>query len=485
MASRYSHQSADAGSTGIWRYSSHSSWARVHAEFWRCNLGYRLADAPVPRLLARQLLGQRFGMLEGICLDRFVELFQGLDAVVLRLAHPRHQRGLGARRAVPRRFRFGLRGLVLGGARAERHALAQLVQCCAIRRAAVNLLVLDQEIGQLALDLRGAPGVGADRGLVDAADLEAVTVLPLNQRQPEPRELLRFTQPGVRRHSEPFAPQRPAVERTPFVVCSVAALGLVQDHALDVQLRVIGPARVLQELGGHEPERVTVLAARRRVVPGAHDRSALLGHAQHLVRAGHDGRFDLRGLRFEPLRVRSALLVPGPLRRGALPGVCQGDGFLSAERHVVVRRRRPHPGAFLQPDVPFLLRSSEPAQRRYPLGDRLLDQGVSRPRLVLRRLLAAAQRYPVRPDAVVEQGPHHVLAGLVVADLAAQAERLGALARPDTGRLPIGSQVVIDADLIEVVVDIEPGRHRHLCHGLTSPAVAALVLLVSEAQREP
>ena len=36
IASRYAHQSAAAGRTGICRYSSHSRWARVHVGCCRC-----------------------------------------------------------------------------------------------------------------------------------------------------------------------------------------------------------------------------------------------------------------------------------------------------------------------------------------------------------------------------------------------------------------------------------------------------------------
>jgi len=56
----------------------------------------------------------------------------------------------------------------------------------------------------------------------------------------------------------------------------------------------------------------------------------------------------------------------------------------------------------------------------------------------------------------VEQRPHRLGAGLVAADLAAQPQGPGALAGPNARRLPCGGQVVVGADLIEVVIDVKP-----------------------------
>ena len=153
-----------------------------------------------------------------------------------------------------------------------------------------------------------------------------------------------------------------------------------------MQLRVIGPAGVLQELHRHEPLGVPERAAARAVMPGPHDRPALLGHLQHPVRAGHHRRLDPPGLRPEPLRFPLVALVPRLLRRGE-QGVQQRHRLLGAERHVVVGRAGPHPRPLLQADLPPLLRRGEPAQRRYSLSDRLLDLRVDGAGLVFRRPL--------------------------------------------------------------------------------------------------
>jgi hypothetical protein len=216
---------------------------------------------------------------------------------------------------------------------------------------------------------------------------------------------------------------------------------------------------------------------------GPHDRPALPGHLEHPVRAGHHRRFDPPGVRPEPLRCPLVALVPGLLGRGQQPGVHQRDGLLGAERHVVVGRAGPHLRPLLQADLPPLLGPGEPAQRRYPLGDRLLDLRVGGPGRVLPCLLPGVQRHPVRAGAVVEQRPHHPGGGRVAADLAAQAQGPGALARPDARRLPRRGQVVVGADLIEVVVDVKPRRDRHLSQAVTSSPAPGQHLVSRGAQR--
>ena len=94
-----------------------------------------------------------------------------------------------------------------------------------------------------------------------------------------------------------------------------------------MQLRVIGPAGVLQELHRHEPLGVPERAAARAVMPGPHDRPALPGRLQHPVRPGHHRRFDPPGLRPEPLRLPLVALVPRLPRRGQQPGVHQRTDF--------------------------------------------------------------------------------------------------------------------------------------------------------------
>jgi hypothetical protein len=85
----------------------------------------------------------------------------------------------------------------------------------------------------------------------------------------------------------------------------------------------------------------------------------------------------------------------------------------------------------------------------------------------------------------VEQGAHRLGAGLVAADLAAQAQGFGALARPDARRLPRGGQVVVGADLIEVVVDVKARRDRHLSQAVTSSPMRRTRTLVSRGAQRP
>ena len=434
-------------------------------------LGDRRADDPVPLRLARHLPGHRFGVLQGVRLGRFVKRGELLHAGVPGLADPRGERFLGRPGAVLRSLRSALLRLRLAGL--ERDPLAQLVQRGPVRRPAVDLPVLQHELGELLLDLRRPRGVGGDRLGVNAADLEAVAVFPLDQRQAEPGQRLRLGRAGVRGVPEPRPArhQLTAVERPPLLVAAVRLVGalcLVQDRGLHVQLRVIGPAGVLEELHGHEPLGIAEFAAARTVMAGSYDRSALLRQLEHPVRAGHHRRFDSLGVRSEPLGRLLVARFACLLRRGEQAGVHQRDRLLGAERHVVVGRAGPHLRPLLEADVPPFLGRGEPAQRGDPLGDRLLDLRVSGPGLVLRRLLPGSERDPVRADAVVEQGPHHVGAGLVPADPAVQAQDCGAFAGPDAGRLPRGGQVVVGADLIEVVVDVKARRGCHLSHTVTS-----------------
>jgi hypothetical protein len=453
-------------------------------------LGDRRADDPVPLRRARQPPGHRFGVLQRVSPGRCAERGELLDAGVPGLADPPGERLFRRPGAVFLRFRSALLRPGLGRAGLERDPLAQLVQRRPVRRPAVDLPVLDQQPGELLLDLRGPGGVGGDRLRLDAADLEAVPVLPLDQRQPEPGQRLRLGRArlGGEPEPRPASHQRPAVERPPFPVAAirpVRALRLVQHRRLDMQLRVIGPAGVLQELHRHQPPGVPERAAARAVMPGPHDRPALPGHLQHPVRPGHHRRLDPPGLRPEPLRLPLVALVPRLLRRGEQPGVQQRHRLLGAERHVVIGRAGPHPRPLLQADLPPLLRRGEPAQRRHPLGDGLLDLRVDGPGRVLRRPLPGGERNPVRPCPVVEQGAHRLGAGLVAADLAAQAQGLGALAGPDARRLPRGGQVVVGADLIEVVVDVKARRDRHLSQAVTSSPMRRARTLVSCGAQRP
>jgi hypothetical protein len=94
IAARYSPQSAAAGSTGICRYSSNSSLARVHAAFCRCTSA-TAAHYLGPLGVVRHFLGPRSGMLGGVHLNRFGQTVKG--------PAPAHRRRAAPTRPAPSR----------------------------------------------------------------------------------------------------------------------------------------------------------------------------------------------------------------------------------------------------------------------------------------------------------------------------------------------------------------------------------------------
>ena len=226
-----------------------------------------------------------------------------------------------------------------------------------------------------------------------------------------------------------------------------------------MEVRLPVAVGVLQEAGDHQAGRVAPLAGRGAVMAGAYDRGLLLHQHDQLARRLDQRLLDRVCRRFVPRGDLRPPLGARSLCRGHVAGVEQTDGLLGAQCVVVKRRLSPDLRLLAKLDLTDLLRRGKPAERGHCGLDCLLGPFLGRRGVVPGLALPCVQRLPVRADVVVVQGAHRIRV-----DFAGQAQVLGAGAHPHARRFPAGGQVVIGADLIKVVIDVETCLQRQLRH---------------------